>query len=97
MAASLFGGDIKRPDLHRRDPFVEKRHRNAIGIVQEAVEVVIGGDPRGMEIVVGRGLTRRLLDVFGSGAGVVGTDGFAGKAPEQLGDRLAGHLSENVP
>ena len=46
---------------------------------------------------VGAALAGRLAHVLGAGAGVVGADAVAREAAEELGDRLAGGLAEEVP
>ncbi|MNV52401.1 hypothetical protein D3C71_1444900 [compost metagenome] len=95
LTLGLFRRLVEWPDLHRRDAFGKQRFRQFVGAVQEAVQVIIV--LAGRKPVIGRRLPRRLLDIFGARAGIVGADFLARKTAEQLRDRLASHFAENVP
>ena len=100
LAAGRQRVGIERPDLHGRDPVLEqggREFRRAMVLGCEIVE----------QIGAGRGIARAHQErivvaardpvVGGAGAGVVDPDFFPAEAAEQLVDRQAGRLAEQVP
>ena len=96
--ASAYGskGQIFMPVM----PCSSRLSRERPGVVQEPVEVLVGPGRGWLGVPVRDrqpGGLRHAADVAVAGAGVVGADPLARGAAEQLVDRLAADLAEEVP
>jgi hypothetical protein len=89
------GGEVERPDLHRRDAFGQERVGELVGPVEEGVEII--EIHRGAEAPIGARLALSRPHVPGAGARVVGANGTAREAAEELDDRLPRGLPEQIP
>ena len=98
VPAPALGGEVERPDLHAGDVLLEQAVRQLVGAMQEGIEIFVRacGLAGGQAPVVGQ-LTDVLAHVAIAGAGVVDADLRARQTAQQLMDRLAGRLAENVP
>ena len=80
---------VERPDLHRPDAFVEQLLGEGLGLVELCPEVL--ERPLAVTAAV------LVAAVHRAAAGVVGGDAVVGEAAEQLPDRRAERLAEDVP
>src|SRR5688572_16909825 len=88
---------VERPDLHASDALLEQRLREFIGAVQESIQVFVRPARFSIEAPVLRALPARGADVAVPRTGVVRADRVAARATENLIERLAGELAEEVP
>src|SRR6266850_7560678 len=96
QAVGCFRASVERPDLHRGDALLEKRLRELVGAVQERVEVLVRTFGSA-QAPVRAGLLTRVADIAIAGAGVVGADRVAARAPKDLVERLVAELAVEVP
>ncbi len=96
LAVAGFGGRIERPDLHGGHAFGQQRLRQFVGMVQEALQVLVrpGVVP---QAPVRRRLVGVAADVLVAGAGVVDADRVAALAAQRRVHGHAGRLAEHVP
>src|SRR6185437_4375696 len=93
-AAGIVSDEIEGPQLHAADSFFEQFAGEVAGAFHEAGEVLkraVGV----LRAVAGSSIGGAA--VAGAAAGVVGADAVASRSAEQLPDRQARRLSEDVP
>ena len=89
---------VEGPDLHAGDALLQQARGQLIGMGQEGLEILIGslGD-RALRVPLAGDLIQPASDIAVAGAGVVGADPVVAEAAQQLMDRLAGRLAEEIP
>jgi hypothetical protein len=95
-AAPALGREVEGPDLHRRNALLEQRVRELVGAVQEGVEVLVRAFLAVETPILGE-LALGAAYVAVAGAGVVGPDLRPRETAQELVDRPAGRLAEQVP
>ena len=98
MTEGRLGVGVERPDLHAGRALVEQAAGQLGGAVEEGVQILVASvGVRLVQAPVRDRLRPASTDVAFAGAGVVGADLVARPAPEQVVQRLAERLAEQVP
>src|SRR5215207_4525551 len=94
------GGEVERPDLHRRDAHLQQFRRELVRPGHESLQVLVTAavDRRASrQAKILWPDVRRLRDVVRPRAGIVDADIVPSRAAEQRVEWLAGRLPDNVP
>src|SRR5882672_293631 len=90
---------VEGPDLHAGETFLDQADRQLVGAIQEGVQIFVRtfGRARLRQAPVVYLLHRALADIAIAGARVVDEDLLAREPAQQLVDRLAARLAEQIP